>query len=119
LTGGRLLETRFHPLDVPSDLKGVDRLNYTSFSTLEDEPERLIGQILPPPSNPEAENFLSKLQDRIVGIVNKSPGQSVTNIAKAVGANIDLEKLAVKNELDVRLRMEGKTRGAKYYPAKR
>lgn len=102
--------------DVPSDLKGVDRLNYTSFSTLEDELERLIAQMLPPPADPEAENFLTKLQDRIVELVNRSPGLTVTNISKAVGVNIDLAKLAVRNELDVRLRMEGKTRGAKYYP---
>ncbi|WP_376690255.1 hypothetical protein [Wenzhouxiangella sp. EGI_FJ10409] len=102
--------------DVPSDLKGVDRLNYTSFSTLEDELERLIAQMLPPAADPEAENFLTMLQDRIVELVNKSPGQTVTNISKAVGVNIDLAKLAVRNELDSRLRMKGKTRGARYYP---
>src|SRR5262245_42430613 len=34
--------------DVPSDLKGVDRLQYTTFSTLEEELERLLAQTLPP-----------------------------------------------------------------------
>lgn len=102
--------------DVPSDLKGVDRLQYESFSSLEDEIERLISQEMPPPRDPEAEDYLSSLQDRIVDLVARAPGMTVTNIAKASGVNIELAKLAVRNELDGRLQMEGKTRGAKYYP---
>jgi len=102
--------------DVPSDLKGVDRLQYTSFSSLEDELERLVSQMLPPPKDPEAEDFLTNLQNKIVEVVTKSPGMSVTSIGKAVGVNIELAKLAVKNEVDSRLRSEGNRRGARYYP---
>jgi hypothetical protein len=102
--------------DVPSDLKGVDRLQYSSFADLEDELERLVSQAMPPPRDPEAENFLLRLQDRVVETVNKSPGISVSTIAKAVGVNIDLARLAARNELDIRLRTEGYTRGTKYFP---
>jgi hypothetical protein len=103
--------------DVPSDLKGVDRVQYNSFSSLEDELERLISQVLPPPPDPEAEDYLSLLQDKIVALVETSPGMNVTTIAKAAGVNTELAKLAVRNEVDKRLRMEGKTRGAKYWPS--
>ena len=102
--------------DVPSDLKGVDRLQYKSFSELEDALEKLISQVLPPKINSDAEHFLAKLQDNVVEIVNKSPGISVTSIAKVTGVKPHLIKLAVRNELGTRLKMQGKTRGAKYFP---
>lgn len=102
--------------DVPSDLKGVDRLQYKSFSSLEDELERLISQILPPPKDEEAETFLTKLQNKIVDIVKASPNLGVASIAKAVGVNIELAKLAIKNEVGVRIAATGNTRGTKYFP---
>ena len=102
--------------DVPSDLKGVDRIQYSSFASLEDELERLISQVLPPPRDPDAADYLSRLQDHIVGLVSDSRGLNVSTISKAVGVNIELTKLAVRNEIDGRLVMKGKTRGARYYP---
>ena len=104
--------------DVPSDLKGVDRLQYKSFSSLGDEIERLISQILPPPKNEEAETFLTRLQDKIVSLVQTSPNLGVGTIARAVGVNIDLAKLAIKNELGFRLSASGNTKGTKYFPLK-
>lgn len=102
--------------DLPSDLKGIDRLQYSSHSQFQDELERLISQELPPPRDPEAEDFLLNLQNKVVDYVNKAPGMTVTSIAKAVGVNKELAKLAVQNEVGDRLELRGKTRGAKYYP---
>lgn len=103
--------------DVPSDLKGVDRLQYKSYSSLEDEIERLISQILPPTKDEEAETFLVRLQDRIVSLVEVSPGLGVGTIAKAAGVSIELAKLAIKNEIGSRLMASGNTKGTKYFPA--
>ena len=102
--------------DVPSDLKGVDRLQYKSFSSLEDEIERLISQILPPPKDEEAESFLSRLQEKIVDLVNHSPGLSVGTIAQAVGVNVELAKIAIRNEIGKRIKASGNTKGTKYFP---
>lgn len=102
--------------DVPSDLKGVDRLQYRSFTSLEEELERLISQILPPPRDEEAESFLSRLQDKIVELVTKTPNIGVATIAPAVGVNIELAKLAIRNEVGVRLTATGNTKGTKYFP---
>ena len=102
--------------DVPSDLKGVDRLQYKSYSTLEEELERLISQILPPPKDEEAETFLARLQEKIVVLLTNTPNLGVTTIAPAVGVNIELAKLAIRNELGVRLDASGNTRATKYFP---
>jgi hypothetical protein len=102
--------------DVPSDLKGVDRLQYSSFATLEAELERLLSQTLPPPPPEDEGDYLTKLQDRIVEIVKYYDGIGVTNIAKIAGVNIDLARIAVRNELDRRLRSTGNTKGTKYHP---
>ncbi len=77
-------------------LKGVDRLQYKSYSSLEDELERLISQILPPPKDEEAETFLTRLQDKIVELLVRTPNLGVSTIAPAVGVNIDLAKLVKK-----------------------
>lgn len=103
--------------DLPSDLKGMDRLQYGSFSEFQDELERLLSQELPPKRDREAEDFLSRLQEDVVDAVRKAPGINVTTIAKAVGVNTDLVKIAVQNEMGTRLQMKGRTRGARYYPA--
>ena len=102
--------------DVPSDLKGVDRLQYSSFADLEDELERLLSQAMPPPRDPQAEDFMMQLQNRVVDTVNKSPGMAISTIAKAIGVKVELARLAARNELDNRLRTEGYTRGTKYFP---
>jgi len=101
--------------DVPSDLKGVDRVQYKSFSSLQDELERLISQVLPPPKDEEAENFLSTLQDKVFAVVSKTPNIGIAAISKAIGVNMELAKIAVRNELGVRLDSSGYTKGTKYF----
>ena len=102
--------------DVPSDLKGVDRLQYQSFSSLQEELERLMSQVLPPPKDEKAEGFLEDLQEKIVLQVQKTPKVGVATIAKAVGVNIELAKVAIRNELGVRLQSTSNRRGTKYSP---
>lgn len=102
--------------DVPSDLKGVDRLQYTSFATLEDELGRLISQVLPPPRNEDAENFLVDLRQKVAQLVKGTPGIGVSTIASALGVSIELAKVVVRGEVGNTLMASGVKKGTKYYP---
>ena len=106
-------------IDVPSDLKGVDRLQYSAFSSLEDELERLLSQTLPPHTDEEERTYKLRLQDKIVELVEQSPRISLAVISKAVGVSSVLVKIAIKNELNARLMAAGDGRGTKYFPVAR
>lgn len=102
--------------EVPSDLRGVDRVEYSSYTTLEDSIAKLLGQELPLVKTHDTDNFLDDLRDNILKIVNDSDGISVTGIAKILGVSTDIIKVAIKPLLDDKLSSKGTRRGTKYYP---
>ncbi|MDD2307932.1 MAG: hypothetical protein PHP53_24730 [Prolixibacteraceae bacterium] len=102
--------------EVPSDLRGVDRIQYNSYSSLEEQLERLLSQEMPPIRDPEAESYLPKLQEKIIELVEGSNGINVSSLAKILGTNIDIVKVAIRPLVGVSVLMKGNRRGAKYYP---
>jgi len=104
-----------HIEDVPSDLRGVDRIQYSSYTDLEEQLQRLLAQEVPPVRDPEAANYIPKLQESIMQIIRQSDGIGVSAIAKLLGVNTDLIKIAVRPMVGQQLEMRGQTRGARYY----
>lgn len=104
--------------DVPSDLRGMDRLQYSSFSDLEARIEWLIAQELPLPRTHDAENQLEGLRETVLALVAASEGLKIGDIAKAVGVSTDLAKVVVRPLVaEDKLRVQGVKRGAKYHAA--
>lgn len=102
--------------DVPSDLRGMDRLQYSSFTDLEARIESLIAQVLPLPRAHDAENQLQDLRETVLSLLAESEGLSIGDIAKAVGISTDLAKVVVRPLVAAdKLRVEGVKRGAKYH----
>ena len=100
--------------DVPSDLRGMDRLQYSSFSDLEARIEWLIAQELPLPRTHDAENQLEGLRETVLALVAASEGLKIGDIAKAVGVSTDLAKVVVRPLVaEDKLRVQGVKRGAK------
>jgi predicted nucleotide-binding protein len=104
--------------DVPTDLRGMDRLQYSSFSDLEARIEWLIAQELPLPRTHDAENQLEGLRETVLALVAASEGLKIGDIAKAVGVSTDLAKVVVRPLVaEDKLRVQGVKRGAKYHAA--
>jgi len=100
--------------EVPSDLRGVDRIEYKSYSELEEKLTKLIGQELPPKIDPESENFIDKLRDKIRKLIKESDGLRVIDLADALGVSTDLVKAAMKPIMDKEFITSGKKKETRY-----
>ena len=101
--------------EVPSDLRGMDRIQYGSYTELQSGLERLLAQEFPVQPTHDVENQLQELRARAVKAISESDGLKVPDIAKLLGISTDLAKLVVKPLVGDKLRTEGVKRGAKYY----
>lgn len=104
--------------DVPSDLRGMDRMQYHSFSSLQERLESLIAQEMPLPRTHTAEDQLVALREETVRLLAGSEGLKIGGIGKALGIGTDLTKLVVKPLVENgTLRAEGNTRAMTYHVA--
>ena len=102
--------------DVPSDLRGLDRIQYTSYAELQAGLERLLAQEFPVQPAHDVENQLVQLREQAVRVISESEGLKVPDIANLLGVSIDMAKVIVRPLVDDgKLRIEGVKRGAKYY----
>lgn len=108
------------PIDeVPSDLRGIDRIQYGSYSELQAGLERLLTQEFPIQPKHDMENQLVQLRGQAVKLVSEAPeGLKMPDIANALGVSIDMAKVIVYPLVSKELRTEGVKRGARYLPIK-
>ena len=101
--------------EVPSDLRGMDRIQYSSYAELQSGLERLLAQEFPFQPTHDVENQLTQLRGQAVKLVAESEGLKIPDIAVLLGVSVDIAKLVVKPLVGEKLRIEGVKRGAKYY----
>lgn len=101
--------------DVPADLRGFDRMEYTSYTELETKVGELIAQELPLPTTHEAENQLTILRSRTLEILEGSDGLTMGDIAKALGISTDLSQVVVRPLVGGPVRTKGQRKGTKYF----
>jgi hypothetical protein len=106
------------PVDeVPSDLRGIDRIQYGSYSELQSGLERLLAQEIPIQPTHDVENQLTQLRTQAAQLVREAPeGLKMTDIAKLLGVSVDVAKVVVYPLVGPQLRVEGVKRGARYFP---
>ncbi len=100
--------------DVPSDIKGRDRIEYTSLTAYQDNVERLVAEHLPLPV--ETVSQLDRWRDQILSILQADTGLKIGDLAKAIGVNTDLARLLIAPLVrEGRVRAEGATRAMRYF----
>lgn len=102
--------------EVPSDLRGVDRIQYQSFAQLSDELAKLLSQEYPVTREHEAESQIEALRSEATKLVDGQNGLRIGDIAQALSISVDLAKLVVKPLIGHQLELRGATRAAKYFP---
>ncbi|MCS0494344.1 hypothetical protein NVS89_04485 [Ancylobacter sp. MQZ15Z-1] len=102
--------------EVPSDVQGIDRIQYDSFYSLGEQLTRLIGQEFPIQRRHEAQGQMEKLRQETLDLIAKAglEGIGVSTIAEALGANVELIKVVVRPMVGKELFAKGKKRGTKY-----
>ena len=108
-----------HPAgEVPSDLRGLDRMQYTSFSELQTALEKILSQELPIQPTHDVENQLDTLRKHAVAVVNEAPeGLKINDIASLLGVSGEIAKVVVYPLVGTSLRTEGIRKGTKYFTA--
>jgi hypothetical protein len=111
-----------HP---PSDLGGIDRLQYADYAELTEEVGRLMRQQFGAPREEQVEagtergaNVLGQLEEmkaEIPEIVGRSPGMQIGSIASAIGMPVEFTQNLVRPLVGAELRTEGAKRGTRYY----
>ncbi len=103
--------------EVPSDIRGLDRIQYTSFSELEDRLSVLLDQWYPRSTRTTVDDYFDKAQKEVLTLVSKQPGLKVNEIADILGMNLRMAQVVVGQLMShSSIRAEGKTRGVKYFP---
>lgn len=104
--------------EVPSDLRGLDRIQYESYSELEEKLRVLLEQRYPKRTMGGIEPFLDEQTAKVRALLNKEPGLTMTAIAEVLGINVQVAKLVVRPLMeDGALETTGQRKGMKYYPA--
>jgi hypothetical protein len=111
--------------DVPSDLGGIDRLQYEDFSSLKDQLRRLIEQQFGSPDEETAsgsasgdsfKDALETLRSQVPGIVEANAGIQMGGIASQLGIPIEYAQNITRPLLDSGgLETRGQRRGTRYY----
>jgi hypothetical protein len=110
------------PGEVPADLGGFDRIEYSSYSELEEGLTRLLVQEFGanPPSKIERDDPVSAYRDRIPDILGEEPGLKIGEIADRLSIVTEVAKLVVRPMVEARtLETRGAKRGTTYYLAGR
>lgn len=98
--------------DVPTDVRGYDRLQYSDFDGLSEAVATLVAQELGPV--PREEDPLEAARQRLLGIIRSSGGKTARELAEMTGQRIDYVQMLLRRS-GAELRTEGKTRGQRYF----
>jgi hypothetical protein len=103
--------------EVPSDIRGLDRIQYKSFTELEEKLTVLLDQWYPRPTRRTVEDYFEMGQRDVLSLLKQQPGGlRVKEIADVLGMNLRMAQVVAGQLVsEGKLRIEGKTRGARYF----
>jgi len=99
-----------------SDIAGFDRIDYTSFSSLEEGLTRLLSQEFPVENRTRFGDQLAEIQDDIMeALADSEFALGINDLAKAIGVTKELCRIALNPLLEnEKVEMIGRKRGAAY-----
>ncbi len=101
--------------DVPSDIKGLDRIQYKSFAELEEKLTALLEQRYPKEVRQPLDDYIRNLTHEVITLLGKSPGLRMDEIADILKVNVRMAQVIMEPLVGTKVRVEGKTRGARYF----
>ncbi len=102
--------------EVPSDIKGLDRIQYSSYSELEEKLSGLLEQQYPKQVRQPLEDYLNSMRDDVKKLITGQPGLKMNQIAEVIGVEVKTAQIVVTPLVGKEIRVEGQRRGARYYP---
>jgi hypothetical protein len=104
--------------EVPSDLRGLDRIEYFSYTELGDKLGILLEQRYPKRPRPSIDGFLEDRRTEVRSLVKDHPGLTINALAQLLSVEVTVAQLIVKPLLESgEVETTGTRRGTKYYLA--
>jgi len=104
--------------EVPSDLRGLDRIEYSSYTELQAKLTILMEQNYPKKPKPSIDEFLTSRRLEVLDLLAKSPGLTANSLSLLLSMSVGVLQLVLQPLLaEGKLTGKGKTRGRKYYLA--
>lgn len=101
--------------EVPADLRGIDRIQYTSYAELQAGLEKILTQEFPIQPVHDVENQLTTLRNLAIDLISANPeGLKMNDIAALLGVTNDVAKVVVHPLVGERLRTTGVKKGTRY-----
>lgn len=100
--------------EVPSDLRGLDRIEYGSYSELKNKLSILIDQRYPRRTRAGIDEFLEERRRDIRRLVKEHPGLTITSLAQLLEVDVPVAQLAIKPIME-EFETTGVKRSTKYY----
>jgi hypothetical protein len=102
--------------EVPSDLRGLDRIEYGSYEELRNKLSILMEQRYPKRVRSGIEEFLQDRREQMLELIREHPGLTITSMSQLLGLEVPVAQLAIKPLLtDGRLETRGVKKSTKYY----
>ncbi len=102
--------------EVPSDIKGLDRIQYGGFTELEEKLSGLLEQQYPKQVRQPLEDYLTAMRSDVKKLVTEQPGLKMNQIAKIIGVEVKTAQVVVTPLVGHDIRVKGQRRGARYFP---
>ncbi len=101
--------------EVPSDIRGRDRIQYQSYDEYEQQITRLISAELPIPQlQPVIQ--VDVLRQRVLELLRSDAGLRIGDISNALGISQDLSRLLLRElQAQNKVKVDGATRGMRYF----
>jgi DNA-binding transcriptional ArsR family regulator len=104
--------------EVPSDLRGLDRIEYGSYDELGSKLSILLEQRYPRRAHTGIDSFLADRRAEVLKLLAEHPGLTVTSLAQLLSIEIPVAQLVVKPLLaEGKLDTVGVKKATKYYIA--
>ncbi len=102
--------------EVPSDIRGIDRIQYQSLTEYGEKLTALVAQRFPRSSraSPIAD-YIAQLQDSIILLLHKNPGMKMAEIAEVLEVNVSVAQVALRPLLAEKIRSTGAKKGTRYF----
>jgi len=101
--------------DVPADLGGLDRIQYTSYAELEEGLTKLLAQEFGVQREERADP-VAAFRERVPPLLESTPGLNIAEIAEQLGIPVEVAKVVVRPLVTGgELETTGVRRGMRYY----
>ena len=104
--------------EVPSDIRGIDRIHYHSFADLEDRLTALLDQWYPRATRQGVDDYFAKIEHDVRQLLKRQPGLGIVEMSEILGVNKKMAQVVVRQMTDGgHITKKGETRAAKYFLA--